>query len=980
MPTTDSYISFLPYLRQGLAGSLTTPDTLGAGTSDELERAAVTLKYDVKATPISGSDVLIAQTREIKLTGPGDIIGISSKAIVSVSPKDWETNFEPNYIPTMEFYDEDFPWRYTPAAPKNGDVSESTDNTDTSSYRLRPWITLIALEETEFDFDTAFNGVLPSIKLKLSAQECLPNEQQTWAWAHVHVNSELGDNSEVGVNDMLTNLKNIVSSSPDKAISRLMCGRRLKSNTSYYLLLIPTFELGRLAGLGDPLTDVELLEPAWHWEDPAVDIHFPYYYKSYFKTGNSGDFESLARDLEPGGITETVGTRKMDIQMPGDATLELVAPVPTLLLEGVVKPADVVSDTWTIPDETNDFIAGLGVILNAPSELLNSGNADPLIGPPIYGRWHAERTSLNDQDSDWLHRVNLDPRYRVFAGLGTEVVRANQEEFMTIAWQQIGDVLEANRLLIGLQLAQETATKLFKRHFLNQPEELLLTLTGNAHARIVDPQSLPISTVYKLIRNSLVPTEIFSAAFRRLYSPRGQFGRRINTSTSQPFSDYSLLANFNDLTIVAAPEYVFPIGQISLTAIAQTEMTISYTQSQPARANFSLTSPNNSALSVTSTGNDSASAIAFRSAAISFHAYVSSIQPPPSLNPSLDIPNASSVLETTLEPTIVFEAMASQVTLIGADASISSPATTDVIMAAPAIRKAMYRYLVQQSPDWMVPGLNDLLQNSVSIFEINQQIIEAYMLGLNHEFARELLWRGYPTDQRGTYFSHFWDFVDSTQNTSQPNDYSPLSDIKPIHLWKTGNNLSDLGDNTGRTTPPENLLIVAVRGDLLKKYPNTVVGMQKAKWQDETNWAILPRELDTTAGSVKTPLFTAKINPDILFFGFDISAATAKGIDEDPDEPGWFFVLNERAGEIRFGLDVATLPASNPFLWNDLQWGHFITSLDSYPYLDTNFTFNSISLFANQDSIVWGRNSADIAYATMQLPVKLALHAKDLLQ
>ena len=31
------------------------------------------------------------------------------------------------------------------------------------------------------------------------------------------------------------------------------------------------------------------------------------------------------------------------------------------------------------------------------------------------------------------------------------------------------------------------------------------------------------------------------------------------------------------------------------------------------------------------------------------------------------------------------------------------------------------------------------------------------MVGLNHEFARELLWREYPTDQRGSYFRQFWD-------------------------------------------------------------------------------------------------------------------------------------------------------------------------------------------------------------------------------
>ncbi len=38
------------------------------------------------------------------------------------------------------------------------------------------------------------------------------------------------------------------------------------------------------------------------------------------------------------------------------------------------------------------------------------------------------------------------------------------------------------------------------------------------------------------------------------------------------------------------------------------------------------------------------------------------------------------------------------------------------------------------------------------------------MVGLNYEFGRKLLWREYPTDQRGSYFRQFWDvrsYIDS---------------------------------------------------------------------------------------------------------------------------------------------------------------------------------------------------------------------------
>ena len=63
----------------------------------------------------------------------------SARAIVKTEPRNWITNFEPTTSPYVEFYDEDFPWRYTPARP------------DAGAHRLRPWIALVVLEEGEFD-------------------------------------------------------------------------------------------------------------------------------------------------------------------------------------------------------------------------------------------------------------------------------------------------------------------------------------------------------------------------------------------------------------------------------------------------------------------------------------------------------------------------------------------------------------------------------------------------------------------------------------------------------------------------------------------------------------------------------------------------------------------------------------------------------------------------------------------------------------
>jgi hypothetical protein len=75
-------------------------------------------------------------TKNFALGSPGDIIGINSDMIVRTEPSNWITDYEPNYLPFIEFYDEDFAWRYTPA---NG-----------AGDKLRPWIALLVLEDKEF--------------------------------------------------------------------------------------------------------------------------------------------------------------------------------------------------------------------------------------------------------------------------------------------------------------------------------------------------------------------------------------------------------------------------------------------------------------------------------------------------------------------------------------------------------------------------------------------------------------------------------------------------------------------------------------------------------------------------------------------------------------------------------------------------------------------------------------------------------------
>jgi hypothetical protein len=122
-PALGTY-SFLPWLRQGLANQIQSADF------DEtvLLRAEVLVQLALSGDTLDGGTQADSVSRNVALFGPGDIQGIDSRAIVRVEPRNWITNFEPNYLAHIEFYDEDFPWRYTPATP------------DLAKGRLRPWI------------------------------------------------------------------------------------------------------------------------------------------------------------------------------------------------------------------------------------------------------------------------------------------------------------------------------------------------------------------------------------------------------------------------------------------------------------------------------------------------------------------------------------------------------------------------------------------------------------------------------------------------------------------------------------------------------------------------------------------------------------------------------------------------------------------------------------------------------------------------
>ena len=143
--------TFLPFARQGLGGQVQEADQAAVAghpcvdpvDAEDQRRHARRRRRARSSVP-----------RNVQLYGPGDIIGIDAAAIVRSEPRHWVTNFETNYLPFVEFYEEDFPWRYTPST------------SSAAGRRMRPWLTLLVLAEDEFaDRATPSNGPLPVIEV-----------------------------------------------------------------------------------------------------------------------------------------------------------------------------------------------------------------------------------------------------------------------------------------------------------------------------------------------------------------------------------------------------------------------------------------------------------------------------------------------------------------------------------------------------------------------------------------------------------------------------------------------------------------------------------------------------------------------------------------------------------------------------------------------------------------------------------------------
>ena len=122
---------------------------------------------------------------------------------------------------------------------------------------------------------------------------------------------------------------------------------------------------------------------------------------------------------------------------------------------------------------------------HAAAQIPSSGEP-AVLGPPLYGQWYAKQQTVPaaDDPPHWFRELNLDPRHRVAAGLGTPVIRFEQEQLMASAWDQLAKQEQDNQRLKRAQLAETVGEALVDKHLQALRPEQFLQVTGPVHAAL----------------------------------------------------------------------------------------------------------------------------------------------------------------------------------------------------------------------------------------------------------------------------------------------------------------------------------------------------------------------------------------------------------------------------------------------------------------------------------------------------------------
>jgi hypothetical protein len=762
-----------------------------------------------------------------QLTGPGDVTGLQRGAIVTRFPTPGATDAETNKCPYVELADPALPWRYTPRR-----TPPATDRL------LRPWLALLVgtNDEVEVTGDVVTLGESALRAQPISGSPAL---------AHVQESGE-------------------------STLARVLSRRHLDSGTTYTAVLVPTFVV----------VDGELGN-AWSSSQQGP-VTLPVFASWRFTTGPGGDFRTLATNLEPGDASDTTGLAPVRYPRLPAAPVMSVGGALTAA-EG--PPAD------PLPDEVRDDLRGLRT-----REEDQAGRR--IVGLPRYGEaWHEEPDELV-----WGATLNSDPRHRGVAGLGLRLGVEMQEELAELAAQHAGALEVAAERVRHLTLGLAAAGSLWQRRLpagpgrrvwlLGPALRRVMTEAGSVEARATaDDRPLARGWFSTATRRALRRGPARTA----LAQPVAADPARLNPAANQapppvPFVEAGL-PGFDD----DAPQFEERRAAIARGTVPPADrmlggMVSSLNMNRFPRLAAQLASVQSRAVSqmeesgplpwvqlsllLASIGegeddpvfDEERAAPLLRSLAEGFDEAIDEPQVVPDLlnelgdrpeaalpSRPLELDQLADDLVAAFDPTRA-EASARRrildgITGLGPTRPLEPPE------ACPGLDVPVWRRLAEMEPDWLLPGVGQLGDNSVIAVGTNPAFVDAFLAGFNSRLLEELRWRNLRVASGCTPVRTFWFRSDETSGDR-------VDDIRGIQNWT---DTSELGDAQHR---PDDLsgadLVLVFRGQLFNRYPKTLLYLVSALRNGEPDFSEAPED-----DAPRTlPTFQGRIGADVTFFGF----------------------------------------------------------------------------------------------------------------
>jgi hypothetical protein len=968
MPDTTQAYSLLPWVRRGIGSQVT-------GTP--------TVNYATVPLSISVNGAAVPAPPRIRLPGPGDVKTVDARAFIRTNPKDGADNFEPNYLAIVELATPDFPWMFTPFG-NNGD-------------RLQPWICLIVVPDGDGVTLTQQAGGPAILRLDSNPAAELPDLSQADAWAHAQITgtdltpSALnGDSSgtlarlicprklqpsqpylacvvptyRVGVHAGLGMEidDNDVASAWDSSITAPF------SLPVYFSFRFQTGPGGDFASLarkiGPPTSPIsagirmmDVSQPGFGAAPaPGVTLGL----EGALRTFNMSDTQW------PAGAQSAYETQLRSVLAPPAASDPVVSPpVYGKTQSGATLPAtDGQQPIWlgelNLDPRNRVAAAAGGLVVQADSDAMVAGawnqlgqirKANQLLRQAQLAREVSssiQRRHLQTIPGDGVYLQITSPTHaRVGLTLSgnaatlTGHIQASRIPNAAV-WASMRK-LARPRGPLGRQLVVSGPQQIVDR--LNVPPATPVSGSATVPAGMVicGPVKAPTGTVTldsisPMIQVAKMTVTVLASApgwlKTSVVATKGTTAVETTTAPTDLTPDLPIATH----PVIPVSPPVAPVSPVSPAPPVAAAPIIDWkgdSNVPPILASGLASMPSQflfpsdaAALAVLQTN--------FRNAATAINTYLSvtdaAIADLPSLDNSPALAVTRTVLSAALDPQLTIQGRIGVRVPLGTGSDPLQPLT-----GAPRFPQAMYAPLAALSPEWMLPGISSIAQNSAVLLQTNPGFIEAYMVGLNEDFARELLWQQFPAERNDTWFQNFW------TDGGTP-DIPAIAQFDPA---------GHLGDHTADHAVPGKVVLL-VRADLFRRYPNTLVSACQLN-------------SDGTLGTRQWPVFQGQIGGNCNFFGFDITdpinAANPSG-----GKPGWYFVLEEHITEPRFGLEPSgsTVPA-NPS-WNDLGWDQ-VTPTGNFlnPTVAPNFT--------TTEPVPWSENGGAMAHILMRRPVRVAMYA-----